>query len=163
RLEPRVRLEVDAAEHRDRERWADDHRAVAAHERHGAAVERLRERPAERRAAHEHVGHAARRVADVEERHALPDERAHVVERPERSRTFWSARMRLAATRSSTNAGSGGPAEAGVACAEARRRAPSTAPASASAPPAVKRRLVRAVIAAPPWRASSHHPRILRQ
>src|SRR5688572_2881515 len=36
RLEPRVRLEVDTAEHRDRERRADDDRAVAAHERHGA-------------------------------------------------------------------------------------------------------------------------------
>src|SRR5438046_10352458 len=65
-------------------RPAHDDRAVAAHERRRMAPERLGERTAERGIAHEHVAGAASRSPDVEDRHALPEERAHMVEGPER-------------------------------------------------------------------------------
>jgi hypothetical protein len=67
-----------------RQARADGDGAVAAHERDRPRPERARQRGADRRVAHEHVRHLARRAADVEDGHRFAQERAHVVEGPQR-------------------------------------------------------------------------------
>ena len=59
---------------------------MTAHEGDGPRAQRLSERAAERGGAHEHVAGAVRCGLDVEDRHAAAQERAHVVERPQRRR-----------------------------------------------------------------------------
>src|SRR5258708_36333427 len=82
-LQFRIHLQVITASHRLRQRIADHHCSMAAHQRGGLVATRTGERGAECRGFHRHVG-VARDLADVEYRHTPSYEACHVVDRPER-------------------------------------------------------------------------------
>ena len=77
-LDARVMVEVDAAADDVRDRCRHDDRAMVTHQGRGAVPERSGQRTTQLRVSNEQVGHAGR-LPDVEHRHAVGDERRHVI------------------------------------------------------------------------------------
>src|SRR5881396_3637603 len=81
-LEPRVHLGVDGAEHRLRHAVADHGHAMAAHQDATASAQRARQSPPERPVAYQEIVLGAYRP-DFKHRRPGPQERTHVVDRPQ--------------------------------------------------------------------------------
>src|SRR5438552_9780743 len=81
-LEPRVHLGVDGAEHRLRHAVADHGHAMTAHQDATASAQRARQSLPEPPVAYQEIV-LWPYLADLEHRRARPQERAHVIDRPQ--------------------------------------------------------------------------------